>query len=326
MSAAADATGSDAAAPLPGLALSLGALEAHIAAFLRDGLKGKSAETVGTYRRTLHEFVRWFATQQGRVRFTSDDVERYKAFLMQDRGLSQVSVSTYLTALRRLLGFFVDIGLLPENPARSVKGNRRPASHTRSVLTQGEVETLVESLPHASILDLRDRAIVLLMLRAGLAEIELVRADVRDFDATLLGHVLRVQGKGHTAKDQQVEVDAGAAEAVATYLGARGRTHPDAPLFVSHGRRSNGERLNTRSLRTRIAALLGEAGIRRPGVTPHSLTHTAALLWLAAGVPIDEVRRRMRHGTLDTTMIYVRQQGLLKKSPEELTRLLREVD
>jgi hypothetical protein len=31
----------------------------------------------------------------------------------------------------------------------------------------------------------------------------------------------------------------------------------------------------------------------------------------------------MRHGTLDTTMIYARQQGLLKKSPEEVTRLTR---
>ena len=310
--------------PQAGLALTLGALEAHIAAFLRDGLRGKSDETVGTYRRTLNEFVRWFALQQGGVRFTTDDVERYKAYLMDERALSQVSVSTYLTALRRLLGFFVDIGLLAENPARSVKGNRRPAAHSRSVLSQGEVDALVESLPRATLLDLRDRAIVLLMLRAGLAEIELVRADVRDFDATLMGHVLRVQGKGHTAKDQQVEVDGVAAEAVASYLGARGRTHPDAPLFVSHGRRSNGERLNTRSLRTRIVALLREAGIRRPGVTPHSLTHTAALLWLASGLPIDDVRRRMRHGTLDTTMIYVRQQGLLKKSPEELTRLLRE--
>ncbi len=308
----------------PGLVMGLAELEKRLDAFQRDGLRTKSAETVGTYRRTLHEFVRWFATQQGRVRFSTDDVERYKAFLMTERGLSQVSVSTYLTALRRFLSYLVDIGLIAENPARAVKGNRRPASHTRSVLTQGEVDALLDGLPRASVLDLRDRALVLLMLRAGLAEIELVRADVKDFDATLMGHVLRVQGKGHTVKDQQVDVDAGAADAVAAYLGARGRVTPDAPLFASHGRRSDGERLNTRSVRTRIGALLKGAGIRRPGVTPHSLTHTAALLWLASGVPVDEVRRRMRHGTLDTTMIYVRQTGLLKKSPEELTRLLRE--
>jgi len=72
-----------------------------------------------------------------------------------------------------------------------------------------------------------------------------------------------------------------------------------------------------------MVRLLRDAGLRRPGVTPHSLTHTAALLWLASGVPVDEVRRRMRHGTLDTTMIYARQQGLLKKSPEEVTRIVR---
>ena len=317
---------SSAAAPTPdaGLVMSLAELEKRLAAFERDGLRGKSAETVGTYRRTLHEFVRWFAAEQGRVRFTTDDVERYKEHLMTGRGLSQVSVSTYLTALRRFAGYLVDIGLIAENPARAVKGNRRPSSHTRSILTQTEVDALVESLPRGSAIELRDRAVVLLMLRSGLAEIELVRADVKDFDATLMGYVLRVQGKGHTAKDQQVDVDQVAAEAVTAYLNARGRITPNAPLFASHGRRSDGERLNTRSLRTRIVALLRGAGIRREGVTPHSLTHTAALLWLAAGVSVDDVRRRMRHGTLDTTMIYVRQTGLLKKSPEELTRLLRE--
>jgi site-specific recombinase XerD len=44
-------------------------------------------------------------------------------------------------------------------------------------------------------------------------------------------------------------------------------------------------------------------------VSPHSLTHTAALIWLNDGIQVEEVRRRMRHGTLDTTMIYLKQQA-----------------
>ncbi len=139
----------------------------------------------------------------------------------------------------------------------------------------------------------------------------------------LLGTFLRVQGKGHTVKDQQVPLDARAHAALRAYLDLRGAAPDDAPLFAAHGHRAEGTRLNTRSVRTRMVRLLREADLRRPSVTPHSLTHTAALLWLADGVPIDEVRRRMRHGTLDTTMIYARQQGLLGKAPEELTRIVR---
>lgn len=309
--------------PSPGLKLTVAELEKRLDGFVRDGLKHKSKETVGTYRRALNEFERWFVLQKGRFRFDTEGIERYKTHLMEVRGLHQVSVSTYLTAIRRFCGYLVDVGLLADNPARPVKGNRRPASHSRSILTQTEVDALLHALPTRTALGLRDRAIVHLMLYVGLSEIEIVRADVRDLDQTLMGWFLRVQGKGHTVKDQQVRVDEKVAGKIQAYLTERGRVGPDAPLFASHGHRSDGQRLNTRSVRTRVNLLLREAGIKRPGVSPHSLTHTAALLWLDAGVPVEEVKARMRHGTLDTTMIYFKQQKLLNKSPEELARIER---
>ena len=59
------------------------------------------------------------------------------------------------------------------------------------------------------------------------------------------------------------------------------------------------------------------AKIRRRGITPHSLTHTAALIWLNDGLSVEEVKQRMRHGTLDTTMIYLRKKSLLKRRGTE---------
>lgn len=299
--------------PTKGLQLSLGELERRIDDFLEEYLKDRSPETVGTYRRSLHEFKRWFVLQKGRFRFTVEGVEGYKKYLMETRELSQVSVSTYLTALRRLCQYLVDIGLLEENPAQAVKGNRRPSSHSRSMLTEPEIQALLESLDATTQIGRRDQAIMYLMLYAGLSEIEVVRADVRDMEQTLLGWFLRVQGKGRTAKDQQVPIDPPVMEKIQLYLGTRGRLRPEAPLFVSHGRRSDGERLNTRSVRSRINHHLKEAGIKRKGVSPHSLTHTAALIWLNNGMPLEEVKERMRHGTLDTTMIYYQRQGLLNR-------------
>jgi len=300
-----------------GLTLTIAEVERRINDFLREYLKEKSPETVGTYRRSLNEFERWFAQQRGRFRFTSKGVEEYKHYLMETRGLHQVSVSTYLTAIRRFCQYLVDIGLLDENPAQAVKGNRRPSSHSRSVLTETEVEQLLGSLDTATQIGKRDRAFIYTMLYAGLSEIEIVRADLADLEQTLMGWYLRVQGKGRTVKDQQVPVDPPVMDAIRLYLDTR-RFRPEDPLFVSHGYRSEGQRLNTRSVRSRVNHWLKHAGITRRGVTPHSLTHTAALIWLNDGMPVDEVRRRMRHGTLDTTMIYFRQQGLLTKSPEEL--------
>ena len=312
---------SDADAPDSGLTLSLRELRDHLDAFQEDYLADKSDETVGTYRRSLKSFERWFV-QENDITFTEDDMHAYKKHLMEERDLSQVSVSTYLTAVRRFCQYLTDIGKLETNPAKAVKGNRRPDSHSRSVLTEKDIEKLEEVVDDASQIDKRDTAIIDLMLYAGLSEIEIVRANVEDLEHTLMGPVLRVQSKGHTVKDQEAPLDPPVLESVEMYLDTRDDVHPEDPLFVSHGHRSDGKRLKTRSVRSRINGYLKDAGIKRKGVTPHSLTHTAALIWLNNGMPLDEVKQRMRHGTLDTTMIYYKKQGLLKRDPDELDELM----
>lgn len=304
------------------LNLSVSELNRRIEDFVKEYLKDKSPETAGTYRRSLNEFERWFVQQKGNFKFTTDDIEAYKTYLMKTRGLHQVSVSTYLTALRRLCQYLVDIGMLTENPARSVKGNRRPSTHSRAVLTQSEVDTLLQAMSDSNAIGKRDLAIVYMMLYAGLSEIELIRANIQDLEQTLMGWYLRVQGKGRTVKDQQVPIDSPVVEKVKDYLDTRKRVHPEDPLFVSHGHRSEGNRLNTRSVRSRINLHLQEANIKRKGVTPHSLTHTAALLWLNNGMSVDEVKERMRHGTIETTMIYFKKQGLLTREPDELKKII----
>ena len=307
--------------PAKPLRLSVAQLADRLDGFVTDYLKEKSPETRGTYRRTLNEFERYHAARAARpssaFRFTEDDVEAYKTYLMEERELSQVSVSTYLTALRRLCDYLVARGDLAENPARGVKGNRRPGSHTRGVLTEADVETLMAAIPQATSIGRRDRALVALMVFGGLSEVELVRADVGDLDRTLMGTFLRVQGKGRQSKDESVPLDAPAVDPLEIYLLERETASPAAPLFVSHGHRSAGTRLNTRSVRGRVNGYLRAAKVKRRGISPHSLTHTASLIWLNSGMPVEEVRRRMRHGTLETTMISFRKQGLLKPGAGE---------
>ncbi|MEM8598694.1 MAG: tyrosine-type recombinase/integrase [Bacteroidota bacterium] len=307
---------------LPGLALSLGDLEARLDGFVTEYLAGKSKETIGTYRRSLNEFERYVAVLQQRpvmerFRFRTADVEGYKTYLMKERGLSQVSVSTYLTALRRLCQYLVERGELSENPAKAVKGNRRPTDHSRKVLTVEQVRHLLDHVETDTAIGKRDYAIMMLMLYAGLAEIEIVRSNLEDLEQTLMGWTLRVQGKGRSEKDQEVPIDPPVMDAIRLYLDARGRIRPADPLFVSHGHRSDGERLNTRSIRSRINQHLKVADLKKPGISPHSLTHTAALIWLNDGMSVHEVKQRMRHGTLDTTMIYFKKQGLLTRDLDD---------
>ena len=67
--------------------LTLPELQQRVEGFLTEYLAGKSPETVGTYRRTLNEFARYFARERGRFRFREADVEGYKRYLMEERAL-----------------------------------------------------------------------------------------------------------------------------------------------------------------------------------------------------------------------------------------------
>ena len=289
------------------LRLTTGELAKRLEGFEREYLREKSADTVGTYRRALREFERWFAGQADTFRFSKDGVESYKTYL-EMRPLGKASVSTYLTAFRQFCQYLVVIGLMDENPALAVNGNPRrkspshPEQSSRAVLTEADIRQLLDVLDDTTLLGKRDQAIVYLMLYAGLSEIEVVRADVRDIHHMLDGTFLRVQGKGQADKKQEARLDPPVIEKIERYLEARDSVLPEHPLFVSHGHRSNGQRLNTRSVRSRINRYLTAANLKRgpgqgPKVSPHSLTYTAPFTWLDKGMDIKEVKKHMRHGT-----------------------------
>jgi site-specific recombinase XerC len=245
------------------------------------------------------------------VRFQVGDIERYKRHLTVARGFSAASVSTYLTSVRRLCDYLVRTGLLKKNPAAEVEGTSRPRSHSRGALRPNEVERLLRCLSTKDELGLRDGAVIMLMLECGLSEIEIVRSNIEDLQATNRIYRLMVQGKGKTRKDACVTLSPMCGQMLERYLAVRGIQPPGGPLFASAGNRTRGARMSTRGVRDRVNFYLRLAGIRRgndSNVTPYSLRHTTALLMASRGASADEIRERMRLGTIETAHQYLQEQ------------------
>jgi integrase/recombinase XerC len=296
--------------------LSSRALTRHYEGFVAS-LKGDTPETRGTYTRALREFLRWFP-HEPHFRFRVKDVRRYKLHLTSRRRLSAVSVSTYLTALRRFCAYLVDRKILDDNPARYVRGNSRPSTHSRDFLREQEVQLLLAGSPLFDERGVRDRAMVLLMLQCGLSEIELVRADVRDVAGDDQQRWMMVQGKGRKQKDERVILPVEARVSLEDYLRMRGRTEPGHPLFASAGNRTRGQRMTTRGIRDRINMSLVAAGLKRDPhrrITPFSLRHTAAVLMARRGATADELRERLRLGSLMTARLYMEESQIPHYSP-----------
>jgi integrase/recombinase XerC/integrase/recombinase XerD len=286
--------------------MSLDDLRRHYDGFLVS-MNDKRPETKGTYKRALREFVRWFPGEDN-FKFQVSDVERYKSYLSEIKHLSDVSVSTYLTALRRFCEYLVSAGVLITNPARHVDGNKRPASHSREALSQADVHRLLDSVDKMDSRGLRDYAVIELMLRCALSEIELIRADVADLQSRDGKSVLFVQGKGRTEKDEFVVLEGDLRNVIDQYVITRTDLSPQAPLFASAGNRTKGQRMTTRGIRARVNFYLESAGIKRGRLrklTPFSLRHTAALMMVDAGATAEEIRKRLRLGSIATAMLYV---------------------
>ena len=300
------------------LTLTSGELKLYVESFLSEYLRHNSAATIGTYGRSLRVYARWVELQGAGAVFIQEEVQAYQKYLTETRKLSEVSIATYLTALRRFCQYLVDIHLLARNPATYVQTVRKARVHSRQVLSDSEIEDLLQSVDTSSQIGKRDLAIIYFMLYAGLSPIEIERSNLEDLEPTLYGWFLRVQGKGRKTKDEHAEVDPPVMEKIRIYLDTRPRKQPTAPLFISHGHRSSGERLYTRTIRSRISEHLHAAGITRAGVSPHSLTQTALLLWLNSDMSMDDIRQRMRYARLTRKIAHFREQGLLRRNPEEL--------
>ncbi len=124
--------------------MSLSTMNEYLAAFLVS-LKDKSKETFGTYQRCLRDFT-YFFTVDKNFAFTVKCVERYKHYLIHEKKMAEVSMSQYLTSLRRFCNYLVETGVLAKNPAKRVSGGRRPKKHTRSFISQAEMDMLLKAL------------------------------------------------------------------------------------------------------------------------------------------------------------------------------------
>jgi site-specific recombinase XerD len=92
----------------------------------------------------------------------------------------------------------------------------------------------------------------------------------------------------------------------------------EAALFVTTQGNQEGEpgrRLSDRSLRRRIDALLLESGLKRAGVSCHSLRHSFGTWSAAAGVNVSAISATLGHADIKTTGVYVKVADRIKQNP-----------
>lgn len=269
------------------------------------------------YTRTLKLFFEWVEAKGKTIaNLTRTDLLEYKDELFS-KGLSSLSVASYLTSLRKFYEWAESEKLYP-NIAKGVKTPRRVQAFKKQHLTE---EKSGELLNHFHALSLRDYAIVNLILRTGLRTIEVVRADIGDITFKGNRRVLSVWGKGHDTKDDFVVLTEKAYEPIKAYLATRKGAKANEPLFTSDSHRNSGERLTTRTISGLCKSGLKAIGLDGREFTAHSLRHTTAVTILKSGGDITQAQAVLRHTSPTTTQIYtesIKEELRLQTAPEML--------
>jgi len=283
--------------------------------FLRD--LDISPASRATYARSLRQFVLWLG-QTGRAggldALQREDILQYREWLLSE-GRSSYTVTGYLTAVRRLYEWLEGRKLCP-NIARGIKGARKPKGFRKDCLSAGQLRQTLAAMRTGTLEGLRDYALLNLMARTGLRDIEIARALVGDIRQEAGQPVLWIQGKGRDTKDEFVLLLEEALQPIREYLQARGSVSKEEPLFCSHSDRNKGQALTTRSISRIVKAALKQAGLDDKRLTAHSLRHTAITLSIVGGASLQQAQAMARHSDPRTTLVYFHNLDRIKAGAE----------
>jgi site-specific recombinase XerD len=169
-------------------------------------------------------------------------------------------------------------------------------------LSPAEVRALLAACSAESLTGMRNRALLVILWRAGLrcAEALALRPCDVDFDAG----TLRVRfGKGRKART--VGIDSEALTVVRAWLGARDAAGVVSDfLFCDLKPGYAGERMQPRYVRAEVARIARRAGVAHR-VHPHGMRHTHAVELRREGWDIPLISRQLGHASVATTQIYV---------------------
>jgi len=275
-----------------------------------------SPRTVATYQAQVRDFLAWCQAQGLHPALaTEDDLKAYRAHLVER--YARATVATRLAAIRRFYQAAVWRGYRPDNPAAGIRPPRERTARDDRVrfLPLEGLKRLLDAPRGDGLRAVRDRAILALMGIHGLRVGEIVALDVADLD--LDAGTVSVPGKG--GKRRTVYLVDISRQRLADWLAVREQAagEGETALFVAvdRAKRFTGRRMTRRAVEALTDRYLERLGLKRGGISCHSLRHSAAVWARAFGATVDALADMLGHASVDTTRIYARIVNRMQENP-----------
>lgn len=268
---------------------------------------GYSEHTMSGRRAAVLRFIVW-ADERGishPTDITRPMLERYQRTLYQHRKSNgaPLSVTAQLGLLTALIAWFrwlVRQHHVLMNPAADLELPKKPHALPKTILTVGQVETILNQADPSTLLGIRNRAIMEVFYSTGIRRMELMHLKLYDLD-TERGTLMIRQGKGR--KDRFIPIGERACKWADKYLV---EVRPeivagfdDQTLFLD----DFGQPMDVRFLGDLMRRHVEAGGITTPGAC-HVFRHAMATHMLENGADIRFIQAMLGHANLETTQIY----------------------
>ncbi|MHB8156007.1 MAG: site-specific tyrosine recombinase XerD [Desulfocucumaceae bacterium] len=258
--------------------------------------RGLSGNSLGSYASDLKRYLAFLKTKNiGDLQAVERKLVSEFLALLTGYGLSPVSLSRNISALRGFHRFLASEGITKKDPTETPRLDKK----LPEVLDLSEVEKLLAQPDPASLLGLRDKAMLELLYACGLRVTELLTLKTSDlfFDQDFI----RCFGKG--SKERIVPVGRSARNWTDKYRqGSRPallKKFSTEVLFLNN----RGRPMSRMGFWKLLKAYAKKAGIKKR-VHPHILRHSFATHLLEGGADLRSVQEMLGHADISTTQIY----------------------
>jgi integrase/recombinase XerD len=261
------------------------------------------------YFNAAHRFAEWCELREisGLQQVQPIHISAYLKALQEK--LSAPTVKQHLAALRMLFDWLVIGHVLEVNPAHAVRGPPYVVTKGKTpVLAVDEARALLDSIPTDSLLGLRDRALIGVMIYTFARVNTVIRMRVKDYFTQARRGWVRLHEKG--GKEHEVPCHHTLEELLDEYLAAAGiRDDADGPLFRTAGYKTKGpcsappmwQQDVYRMIQRRAKA----AGIETR-IGNHTFRATGITAYLENGGTLEHAQQIANHASPRTTKLYDR--------------------
>ena len=233
----------------------------------------------------------------------------------ENKPYSTSTICVKIRAVKRFFEYLESVNIVFIDPAEPIKEPKK-AKRLKPTLSAQQINALLEQPNLATLLGIRDRAIMELFYSTGIRKAELCNLTI--YDADLTGGLLRInQGKGK--KDRVVPMGRHAVRFLREYI-TRVRPHyakkHPANRYLMVDR--SGRRMRRQTVRVMIRKYADQAGLKG-NVGPHLFRHAFATGLLKNGADIVAVQKMLGHTRIGTTQTYIRSLGLDMKKVHQKT-------